>query len=89
MELGMVGLGRMGANMARRLLRGGHKVVGFDPNDEARRATRKAGGGSADSLDALVAALPAPRAIWMMVPAGAITDGTVETLSGCWRRATR
>ncbi len=82
MELGMVGLGRMGANMSRRLLRGGHKVVGYDPNDEARRQLEQAGGGSAGSLDALVAALPAPRAIWMMVPAGAITDGTVETLSG-------
>jgi len=82
MELGMVGLGRMGANMSRRLLRGGHKVIGFDPNDEARSQLEQAGGGSADSLDALVAALPAPRAVWMMVPAGAITDGTVETLSG-------
>jgi 6-phosphogluconate dehydrogenase len=82
MELGMVGLGRMGANMARRLLRGGHKVVGFDPNEEARRQLEQAGGGSASSLEALVAALPAPRAVWMMVPAGAITDGTVETLSG-------
>jgi len=82
MELGMVGLGRMGANMARRLLRGGHKVVGFDPNEDARRQLEQAGGGSAGSLEALVAALPAPRAVWMMVPAGAITDGTVETLSG-------
>ena len=82
MELGMIGLGRMGANMARRLLRGGHKVVGFDPQAQARTALEGDGGGSADSLAALVAALPAPRAVWMMVPAGAITDGTVETLAG-------
>jgi len=77
----MIGLGRMGANMARRLLRGGHQVVGFDPNAEARAAIASDGGGSADSLAALVAALPAPRVVWMMVPAGAITDGTVDTLA--------
>ena len=81
MELGMVGLGRMGANMARRLLKGGHKVVGFDPKAEARNALEGDGGGSADSLQALVSALPAPRAVWMMVPAGKITDSTVETLA--------
>ena len=82
MQLGMIGLGRMGANMARRLLRGGHQVVGFDPNAEARAAIAGDGGGSADSLAALVAALPGARVVWMMVPAGAITDGTVETLAG-------
>jgi 6-phosphogluconate dehydrogenase len=81
MELGMVGLGRMGANMARRLLKGGHKVVGFDPKAEARNALEGDGGGTADSLQALVSALPAPRAVWMMVPAGKITDSTVETLA--------
>ena len=82
MELGMVGLGRMGGNMAQRLLRGGHKVVGFDPDAAARKALEGEGGGSADSLQALVAALPAPRAVWMMVPAGKITDGTVDALAG-------
>ena len=81
MELGMVGLGRMGANMARRLLRGGHRVVGFDPKAEARAELETGGGGSAVSLQALVAALSAPRVVWMMVPAGAITDGTVESLA--------
>jgi 6-phosphogluconate dehydrogenase len=81
MELGMVGLGRMGANMARRLLRGGHKVVGFDPNADARKSLGSDGGGSADSLQALVAVLPSPRVVWMMVPAGAITDATVESLA--------
>ena len=82
MKLGMIGLGRMGGNMATRLIRGGHSVIGFDPNAEARKALETEGGGSADSLEALVAALPAPRALWMMVPAGKITDQTVETLAG-------
>jgi len=81
MQLGMVGLGRMGANMAERLARGGHKVVGFDPNVAARQALEAKDMGSADSLQALVAALAAPRVIWLMVPAGKITDITVETLA--------
>ena len=82
MNLGMIGLGRMGGNMATRLIRGGHSVVGFDPNADARKALEDDGGGSADSLEALVAALPTPRALWMMVPAGKITDQTVEALAG-------
>jgi 6-phosphogluconate dehydrogenase len=81
MELGMIGLGRMGANMAQRLLRGGHAVVGFDPKAEARAQLERDGGGSADSLQALVAALSAPRVLWMMVPAGRITDDTVDALA--------
>ncbi|MGN6514074.1 MAG: phosphogluconate dehydrogenase (NAD(+)-dependent, decarboxylating) [Lysobacteraceae bacterium] len=81
MELGMVGLGRMGANMARRLLRGGHRVTGFDPKAEARAAIAADGAGTADSLQALVAALPAPRAVWVMVPAGRITDETIDALA--------
>jgi len=80
MELGMVGLGRMGANMVQRLLRGGHKVTGFDPNADARKSIEGAGAGSAASLHDLVKALPAPRAIWLMVPAGKITDETVDAL---------
>ena len=82
MELGMIGLGRMGGNMAQRLIRGGHSVVGFDPDAAARSALEDEGGGSAASLEALVAALPAPRALWMMVPAGRITDATVDALAG-------
>ena len=80
MKLGMIGLGKMGANMAQRLLQGKHEVVGFDPKADARAALESAGGGSAESLQALVDTLPAPRALWMMVPAGAITEGTVATL---------
>jgi len=82
MELGMIGLGRMGGNMAQRLLRGAHSVIGFDPDAGARAALQGEGGRAADSLQALVAALPAPRVVWMMVPAGRITDDTVHALSG-------
>jgi 6-phosphogluconate dehydrogenase len=80
MELGMVGLGRMGANMAQRLLRGGHKITGFDPNPDARKAIESAGAQSAASLQELVATLPSSRTIWLMVPAGKITDDTLDAL---------
>ena len=80
MKLGMIGLGRMGANMAQRLIRGGHALVGLDPKPEARKALETNGAESADSLAALVAKLPAPRAIWLMVPAGAITDESLTQL---------
>ena len=80
MELGMIGLGRMGANMAQRLLRGGHRVIGFDPNAEVREALVARGGEAAASLEALVGTLAPPRALWMMVPAGEITDGTIDAL---------
>jgi len=80
MELGMIGLGRMGANMAQRLARGGHRVIGFDPKPEARQALEDAGAASAATLQALVQQLAAPRVLWLMVPAGAITDGTIDSL---------
>jgi 6-phosphogluconate dehydrogenase len=80
MELGMIGLGRMGANMTERLVNGGHRVVGFDPKPEARARVEDKGAESASSLDMLVAGLNAPRTLWMMVPAGSITDGTVTAL---------
>jgi 6-phosphogluconate dehydrogenase len=81
MELGMIGLGRMGANMAERLVEGGHRVVGFDFNEEARVRLDQAGGTGVDSLKALVEALSAPRALWVMVPAGKPVEQTLETLS--------
>ena len=80
MKLGMIGLGKMGANMAQRLLRGQHAIVGFDPKPEARTLLESQGGASAADLPSLVALLPTPRALWMMVPAGDITEGTVSTL---------
>jgi 6-phosphogluconate dehydrogenase len=72
MELGLLGLGRMGANMAERLARSGHRVVGYDRDREARRALAARGAEPADSMETLVAALRRPRAIWLMVPAGAV-----------------
>jgi 6-phosphogluconate dehydrogenase len=80
MHIGMVGLGRMGANMAERLLRGGHQVTGFDPNADARKALESKGATTADSLQNLAKALPSPRTVWLMVPAGKITDDTVNSL---------
>ncbi|MBS0211581.1 MAG: decarboxylating 6-phosphogluconate dehydrogenase [Proteobacteria bacterium] len=82
MDLGMIGLGRMGANMAQRLILGGHRVVGYDPSEAARKGLDDKGGEAADSLQALVAKLDAPRAVWTMVPAGKITDDTIATLLG-------
>lgn len=80
MDLGMIGLGRMGANMAQRLIRNGHRVVGYDPSEAARKGLEDKAGESAESLAALVAKLDAPRAIWTMVPAGPITDDTITAL---------
>jgi len=81
MKLGMVGLGRMGANMARRLMRAGHAIVAYDPLPTAAEAMRREGATIVDSFDALVAALPAPRAVWVMVPAGEATEATLENLA--------
>jgi 6-phosphogluconate dehydrogenase len=80
MEIAMIGLGRMGANMAQRLMRGGHTVVGYDPAEAARALLEKNGAATAASLQQLVAKLKTPRTIWLMVPAGEITDGTVNSL---------
>jgi 6-phosphogluconate dehydrogenase len=80
MDLGMVGLGRMGANMAERLLRGGHRVVGYDPRPEAVEEHARRGGAAAHALEAVVAQLPPPRAVWLMVPSGPPVDTTIDTL---------
>ena len=80
MKLGIIGLGRMGANMAQRLMQGGHQVVGFDPKSDARRDLESKSAETADSLVALVAKLPIPRTLWLMVPAGEITDATLTSL---------
>jgi 6-phosphogluconate dehydrogenase len=80
MQIGMVGLGRMGANMVERLIRGGHGVMGFDLNPAARAGIESKGATSADSLATLVKGLKAPRVVWLMVPAGTITDSTVDAL---------
>ena len=80
MELGMVGLGRMGANMTERLVRGGHRVVGYDRDAAAVARVVSAGAEGADSLASLAGKLARPRAIWMMVPAGAPVDETIASL---------
>jgi 6-phosphogluconate dehydrogenase len=80
MDIAMVGLGRMGANMAQRLLRGGHRVVGFDPAAAARELLEKGGAETAATLALMVAKLKTPRAVWLMVPSGQITDSTVTNL---------
>ena len=82
MELGMIGLGRMGGNMAQRLLLGGHRVVAYDPNEESVEASAKQGAVGASSLDDLVAKLAPPKAVWMMVPAGQPTEDTIKALAG-------
>jgi len=82
MQIGIVGLGRMGGNMARRLARGGVGVTGFDPDAATRDALAREGAiGAVASLDALVAALPAPRVVWLMVPAGEPTTRALGELA--------
>jgi 6-phosphogluconate dehydrogenase len=80
MRLGMVGLGRMGGNMAARLGRAGHEVVGFATSVDSRNAAAERGTEVADSLDGLVKALGRPRVVWLMVPAGEPTASTVSRL---------
>jgi 6-phosphogluconate dehydrogenase len=73
MQIGIIGLGKMGGNMAQRLRNGGHEVIGFDRGDNTPR--------DVDTLEGLVAALAAPRVVWVMVPSGAPTTATVESLA--------
>jgi 6-phosphogluconate dehydrogenase len=77
MELAIVGLGRMGANMARRLMRDGHRIVAYDVNPDAVSTLASEGADGASSLDELASKLSAPRAVWVMVPSGEITERTI------------
>jgi len=81
MRLGMIGLGKMGGNMVKRLLAGSHEVVGFDPSAEAVQEVVDAGAEGAGSLAELVDKLPAPRVVWMMVPAGDVVDKVLGDLT--------
>jgi 6-phosphogluconate dehydrogenase len=81
MRLGMVGLGRMGANLVRRLMRDGHECVGTDVSDDTVAALAKEGMTGAASTQELVAALEAPRTVWVMVPAGDITEHAIAELA--------
>jgi 6-phosphogluconate dehydrogenase len=80
-QIGMIGLGRMGGNMARRLMRGGHRVVAYATDAEAVRRLAQEGAGGATSLAELVERLEPPRAAWVMVPAGAPTEQVVDGLA--------
>ncbi len=81
MELGMIGLGRMGGNMAQRLVSGGHRVVTYDRDTEAVTTSQGFGGEGASSLEDVISKLAAPRAIWIMVPAGQPTEDTIDDLA--------
>lgn len=80
MEIAMIGLGRMGANMAERLVLGGHRVIGYDRSPEAIQRVVDRGAAGAHSLADLVRQVNSPRAIWLMVPAGDAVDQTIEQL---------
>ncbi|HVZ70716.1 MAG TPA: decarboxylating 6-phosphogluconate dehydrogenase [Rhizomicrobium sp.] len=80
MQLGLIGLGRMGGNIARRLMRHGHDAVVYDHHNAAEKAAALKGAIPAGSIAELAAKLSAPRAVWVMVPAGAPTEETVEAL---------
>src|SRR6266576_5074706 len=81
MQLGMVGLGRMGANMTRRLMRGGHQLVVSDLSADAVKQLASEGAGGSSSLEDLLGKLKPPRAVWIMVPAGGPTEATVQKLA--------
>ncbi len=81
MQLGMIGLGKMGANMAKRLMAGGHSCVGFDVNTASVESLKNEGAQGASTLEELVAMLHTPRVIWCMVPAGELTEKTVLALA--------
>ena len=81
MDIAMIGLGRMGAGLSRRLLRAGHRVVGFDVSEAARDALVADGGAGAAGLEDAVAALTPPRTVWVMLPAGEITETAIAGLT--------
>lgn len=81
MQLGLIGLGRMGGNMARRLIGGGHEVVGYAPRREVVEGLVAEGGVGALTLDELVSKLSPPRAVWVMVPSGEATETTINDIA--------
>jgi 6-phosphogluconate dehydrogenase len=81
MELGVIGLGRMGGNIAKRLMQGGHRCVVYDRDQAAVGKLAEAGAGAASDLAELVKQLNAPRAVWVMLPAGGPTEDTVTALA--------
>lgn len=81
MEIAMIGLGRMGANMAERLHRGGHRVIGVDPGEAARASAAERGFAVSATVAEALAQLSVPRVVWLMVPAGEVVDQTLASLS--------
>lgn len=81
MDIAMIGLGKMGANMAMRLLGGGHRVVAYDLNEAAIKALEEKGAVGARTLEELAKQLPAPRAVWVMVPSGKPTEDTINAVA--------
>ena len=81
MQVGLIGLGRMGGNMARRLMAGGHQVVAWDQRADTVEALARDGATAATSLEDLVTRLAPPRTVWIMVPAGEPTEQTVTALA--------
>jgi 6-phosphogluconate dehydrogenase len=81
MDIGMIGLGKMGANMVARLLQGGHKVVAYDINEASGQAVEKLGATGARTLDELIENLQSSRSIWVMVPSGKITGETIKSVA--------
>ena len=86
MELALIGLGKMGLNMATRLVRGGHRVVGFARSQETVQEAIKNGVEGAVSLEDAVSKLPVPRIVWVMVPSGQATDDTINKLEGLLKK---
>jgi 6-phosphogluconate dehydrogenase len=80
MELAMIGLGRMGLNMSTRLVRGGHRVIGYARTAATVEEAVKHGAEGAHTLEDVVSQLKTPRIIWLMIPAGKVTDDTIEKL---------
>ena len=81
MQIGVIGLGRMGGNICRRLMKAGHACVVFDSNAKPRETLAKEGAAPASSLAGLIKTLEKPRAVWIMLPAGRITEETVAQLA--------
>lgn len=80
MDIGMIGLGKMGGNMATRLVGGGHRVVGFDLDEDAVAAAVESGVDAASNYEELCRMLQAPRVFWLMLPAGPVVDGVIEAI---------